>query len=418
MAGIDRTTGDKLLKEVYGPPIRDQINRATVGLDLIPLNKDEKVEGRNYIIPVIKAKHHGVTSRSGASKTVNKLPTAQRQSYEVSTWAMKYHYGRIEVDGPLMRSSKTDKGSFARALDIEMKGLATAAIQDLNRQLYGDGTNALCVVTTGHNNDATVTVDTTKFLDVGKSICILTHDGGTAITADADVTVASITDDNNFEASTAVTTTATTHAIFSERDASSGSTPYRNAMTGLKAICFDGNITNMGTQYVGSINRSTAGNEFWNANRLHNSGTLRPWSPGLMQQAVQASRKSKFGGTMPKIALTNGDIWATIGNQLVADKRFRGEVMTLDSGWEYLLHSGVKIFWDKDSTDDEIFVLDTDHIFFLTQTDWEWADEDGSILKWVQDYDSYQAFMLSDRELASDLCAAQTLLQDIDVSLS
>ena len=87
---VDRSVFDAMLKEDYLPPIRDQINRATASLDLIK-PKDVAVVGRNYIVPLIATKHKGVTSRSGATKAANKLPTASNQTYKVSTWNVQYH---------------------------------------------------------------------------------------------------------------------------------------------------------------------------------------------------------------------------------------------------------------------------------------------------------------------------------------
>lgn len=415
MAGLDRTSFNKAFKELYLPPLRDSVNRATVGLDTIK-NGNLDIEGRNFIVPLITRKHGGVTSRSGASKSANKLPTASAQKYEVATFGIKYHYGRIEIDGPTMRSSKSDKGSFARALDAEMKGLTRAMPQDLNRQLYGDGTNALAVVTTSRTSTTTVTVDSTKFLEVGQPVSILVHADGTAITTNPDVTISSIDSATQFTASLAVTTTGTTHAIFSERDATAGATPYRNALTGLRAIVNNTNITNMGTSYVGLIDRSS--NAFWNANVKSNGGVLRPVTIGLMQQAIIASRQNKYGGTDPKIILTNGDLWSTVGALLVTDKRFRGDQKMLDGGWTALEMSGLNILWDKDAPDDIMFFLDTDHLFWGIQSDFMWMDEDGAILHRVPDYDSYEAVLFCDKELATDMPAAHTLLSDLDVNVA
>jgi hypothetical protein len=412
---LDRTAFNATLKEVYLPPIRDQINHDTVMLDLLG-NGDADVSGRNHIVPLITRKHRGVTSRAASTKAVHKLPTASSQEYTVATYSMKYHYARIEIDGPVMRSSKDEKGAFAKAADVEMKGVGEAMRDDLNRQIWGDGTNALAVVAANAGGATAVQVDTTKFLDNGQTIFLATHASGTAITADADVQISNITSATLIELDTAVTVTATTHAVFSERDSSTGSTPFANAMTGLQAIVFDDNITNMGTSYVGLINRDNV--EAWKANNKSNSGTLRPLSIGLMQQALIASRQAKFGGSDCDLIATNGDIWSTLGNLLIADKRFSGDQMKLDGGWTALDFSGVKVVWDRMAPADKLFFLNTTHIFFLSQAELQFMDEDGSVLHRVADYDAYEASLFCDKELATDRPGAHTLLGDIDVNLS
>lgn len=411
---LDRSSFGAGLKEIYLPPFRDQVNHATVMLDQIKNNDDVEVSGKNFIVPLVSRRHRGVTSRSGASKAANKLPTASKQEYKVATYSEKYHYARIEVDGPTMRSSKTDAGSFARAFDIEMKGASTAMSDDLNRQIFGDGTNALATVTATEEDVTEIAVDSTKFLDKEQTVFLAVHSTGAAIAADPDVQVSAILNTTTVELDTKVTL-GTTHAIFSERSDSSSS-PYRNALTGLQAIVLDGNVTNMGTSYVGLVDRDSE--DYFNANVLSNSGTLRPISIGLMQQAVIASQQSKYGGNTPNLAVTNGDLWSSIGVLLVQDKRFRGDQMTLDGGWQYLEFSGVKIVWDKDAPDDMIFWLDLAHLFWMTQAEIQFMDDDGSILHRVTDYDSYEATLLCDKELGTDKPSAHTLLTDLDINIT
>lgn len=413
MAGVDKNIFNTMFKEIYAPPIRDAVNRATVLLDVIK-TRDEQMEGRNFIVPLISSKHKGITSRSGATKTATKLPTASAQGYNVATYAIKYHYGRIEVDGPAIRASKSDKGSFTRALDAEMKGLANSFPMDLNRQCYGDGTNALAVVTASGANTTTVVVDTTKFLEKDQPICLLVHSSGAALTATTDVTIVTVDSATAITVSEAITTVQTTHAVFSERDGTNGG-PYRNALTGLKALVNNVNITNMSTAYVGGITRT--GNQYWQANKVHNSGTLRPFTVGLFQQGITASRNNKNGGKQPDFAITNFNIWNTIGNTLAADKRYRGESTTLEGGWEALKFGPLTVVADKDAPDNDIFLLVKEHIFFLTQSEPTWADDDGNILRRVTNYDSYEAFMFCDKELATDAPSNLTLVTDIDVNL-
>jgi hypothetical protein len=412
MAGIDRTVFTDALKEYYLGPLRDQVNRATALLDILDTRSNVQVEGKYFVVPLISRKHKGVVSRSGASKTANKLPTASAQTYKRSIWYMKYHYARIEIDGPVMRSTKTDRGAFARALDAEIRGVGIALPQDLNRQCWGDGLNKLAQVAADVSGATTVTCDSTRFLEVGQPISFLDNTTGAVVDTE---TVDSITNATTFETSANVTgVVAADDGIYAESD--STATSWRNGMTGLQAIVSDANVTDMAVN-VGSLDRTAADNDFWKANKLGNSGTNRPLSTGLMQQAVLASQNNKFGGVAPTHAWMDADVWATYGSLIHADRRFNSKEMTLDGGWVYLEFSGVKCLWDKDAPPNQIYFINKDHLFFLQQSDLQYMDEDGNMLNRVTDYDSYEATLLCDKEMASDLCAAHTLLDDIEVNL-
>jgi len=411
MAGIDRTVFTDALKEYYLGPLRDQVNRATALLDVLDTRSNVQVEGKYFVVPLISRKHKGVVSRSGATKSANKLPTSAAQTYKRSIWYMKYHYARIEIDGPVMRSTKTDRGAFARALDAEIRGVGIALPQDLNRQCWGDGLNKLCTLSADVSASTSITCSDTRFLEVGQLIAFV--DDTTGLLVDT-ATVASITSATAFTTAANVTAVAADDSIYSESD--STATSWNNGMTGLQAIVSASDVTDAAVD-VGSITRATAGNDFWKANELTNSGTNRPLSTGLMQQAVLASQNNKFGGTAPTHAWMDADIWATYGNLIHADRRFNSKEMTLDGGWVYLEFSGVKCLWDKDAPPNQIYYINKDHLFFLQQSDLQYMDEDGNMLNRVTDYDSYEATLLCDKEMASDMCAAHTLLDDIEVNL-
>jgi hypothetical protein len=314
-----------------------------------------------------------------------------------------------------MRSAKTDRGSFARAVDTEMKGVNDTLPQDLNRQIFGDGTNTLA--TTADDTSATCPVDSTKFLEEGMYISFVgTPDGAFSISDTA--TVSSIDSATQITLNASQTFDTTVPIISESPDTTSCS--YRNAMTGIAGLVKDGNIPNMNTVYVGAITRGADDGAimYWAANKLGNSGTLRNVTIGLLQQGMLKSGTRKFGGNVPTMAVCDADIWATIGNLLVSDKRFRGETMKLDGGWQFLDFSGVPIVWDKDCDANRLYFLDEEHLFFLSQSPLQWMDEDGGILHRVVDYDSYEAVLFTDMELATDRPAAHTVITDLDTNLS
>jgi hypothetical protein len=408
---VDRTVFDAALKDLYLGPIREQVNRATVLLDIIGNRKGIQVVGKQYIVPLITQRHAGIVTRSGATRSANKLPTAHTQTYARATYQMKWHYGRIEVDGPSMRSSKTDKGAFASALDAEIKGLTTSFPQEMNRQLHGNGMNKIAQPTVNGANTVNMTVSSTKFLHPGQPITFITNSDGTI---EDQSTVSSITSATAVVLTTAATWTAATSGVYPESE-STTVTSYGGAMNGLAGIISTSNPAT--GVYLGGINRTT-GTEYWNAISNGNGGTSRPLSIGLIQDTLLDCELNRYGGKRPTHIISDGDMWNTHGNLLAADKRFRGETMTMDGGWQYLECAGIKHFYDKDAPANTLKFFNLEHLFYLTQTEPQWMEEDGSILYRIANYDSYEATLLCDKELATDLPSCMAELVDLDTNLA
>lgn len=407
MATIDRSTFDAALKDYYLAPMREQVNRATVALDIFKTKENVEVQGKQFIVPLKSQRHPNVVSRSGTNKASNKLPTAAKGTWARATYSMTYHYARIEIDGPVMRSAKSDKGAFVIALDNQIQDVTESMPQEFNRQLHGDGTNKLATSTADGANTVNVAVSSSKFLNPGQ-LCTFINNASGAIVDQ--IEISSITSATAIVLAAVATWTAATDGIYPESE-STTATAFGNAMTGLGAI-----VLNTGT--VGGINRATAGNEYWKAQVLANSGTARPLSVGLMQQAMLAAETARYGGKRPAWLLAHQDIWATYGNLIIGDKRFSGDVMTLDGGWQYLNFSGAKFVYDKDATEGQILFLPNEHLFFLNQTEMTWMDEDGSILSRVVDYDAYEATLFCDKQFGTDRPASCVLLDDLDTNLA
>jgi hypothetical protein len=408
----DRTVFDAALKDLYLEPIREIINRATVLLMHVKKKKNVQVSGKQYIIPLITQRHAGIVTRSGATKLANRLPTAHAQKYDRATYNIKYHYGRIEVDGPSMRASKNNQGAFINSLDAEIKGLTNSLPQEFNRQLHGDGTNLLAQPTVSGSSTNVMVVSSTKFLHPDQKITILANADGTVVAGGStnDLRVSSITNATTIVLSAATSWTHTTDGVYPE-SYDTTATSYGGAMNGLANL-----INTTGT--VGGINRATAGNEFWKANILANGGTARAVTMGLLQQAILTAETARYGGKRPTMAICDADMWATVGNLWVVDKRFRGEAMTLDGGFQALSISGVPLVFDKDATAGEINFWNDEHFFFLSQTEPQWMEEDGAILNRVTDYDSYEAVLVCDKEWATDLPSCGVRLDDLDTNLT
>src|SRR3990167_7658991 len=184
MATNTRTTFDAVLKEFYEGTIRDILNSKTFLLNRV--KKDSKSwSGRRVVYPVNTGRNEGIGARS-ENET---LPTAQLQEYTEVRITPRYMYGRFEVTGPLMASSNGN--AFAQAVASEMKGLTRDVKNDINRQLFNDGSGVLAQINATQNNTRNINVDNpgTRFLK--KSMVVDTYDARTGGTIALDSAVIS-----------------------------------------------------------------------------------------------------------------------------------------------------------------------------------------------------------------------------------
>ena len=218
MAGVTLTTLSNILKQDYQGPIREQLNQSNVLTSVLKKDVSRTAfHGKEAIIPV----HTGRNVGRAFADEGSTLPTAGNQSFAQATYNMTYLYGRIQLTGQTIAASSQDKGSFARALDTEMRGLQKDLSQTVNRCLWSDGSGRLTDVAAavgGANatGQAVITCLSTRFLEVGMPIFIAKRNG--EILADKDITVASVESATSFTLSanlaTAVTSGDEDYSVF------------------------------------------------------------------------------------------------------------------------------------------------------------------------------------------------------------
>jgi hypothetical protein len=155
-------------------------------------------------------------------------------------------------------------------------------------------------------------------------------------------------------------------------DATSNTPAYHS--NGLLGIIDDANPAAVVGNY-GGINRSTAGNEYWESLVLSNSGTNRPMTEDLLLQALDGSRE-KGGGQTDKI-ISNLAIVRRYHEMLAAErffamsapgaigggigrKKMGGESKDGATPYEF---SGIPWHVDPFFTNNVVIGLDTNHFF-------------------------------------------------------
>ena len=399
--GQTLTNADEALKEFYLPTIREQINQDIKAVQLFERNSTD-IEGRRAILSVHLTRNSGVGARSEGAD----LPTAGNQGYGEERIPVFYQYGRLQVTGPVIKAMKSDKGSFTRAVESESKGLVNDVKRDENRQIWGtsDGVIATCGTTSASTTltlAATTTATQMRQFHRGQRISTGTKAEFEAGTA-TDVTITSI----DAAAKTMVISSAVTtdSSDFVSVWGTSGTT--QREMTGIRTI----------VDSTGALHNLNPSTEIeWAAYEASNSGTNRAPTDDLFEQA--ADEIYLAGGEYPDLLFTSHGVRRAYANQLKAQKRFSNTV-ELKGGFSAVsvdLPDGkpLALVAERDCPDNSAFLINSAHMTFFEESDWEFMDDDGAVLSRVSNKDAYEATLYKYRELATDKRNAHGKILDL-----
>ena len=178
-----------------------------------------------------------------------------------------------------------------------------------------------------------------------------------------------------------------------------------NEITGLDEI-----INNSGSLF--NIDPSTY--TVWKSYVDDNSGTNRTLTDNIMMKALDEIKIAS--GAVPKLAISSFDVIRAYTAQLNSQKRFVNtqELKGGQTGIE--VSSGastVALMGDRFCTENTVYLPNTDYLTFHQAADWEFMQEDGSVLNRVSGYDAYEATLFTYRELATDRRNAHGRINDI-----
>lgn len=372
-----------LLKEIYEPQVREQLENEVVALKRIERSSDgieTNVGGKYVTFPIHTRRNAGI----GARNEMELLPTPGQQGYANGRVGLKYLYGGIQVTGQMLELADKNYQSFADALDREIEGLKSDLAKDTNRQVYGNGTGTLGTVTADGVN--TVTVADAMYVQLGMQIDIL---DGTTLGAATPTVKAS----NRQVTSVDVTTGVVTYSG-ADATAVAGDVLVRTGNGNREWTGFGSIIRNTGTLY----NVDPTVEPLWKA-QVDTAGADRAVSEGLMINMADTIRAA--GGKTTAI-YSNLGVRRAYWNLLVQQRQF---VNTKDFGGGF---TGLTFTTDKGEIP---FVVDTDapkklmyfvnekEITYYRESDWSWMDRDGSMFSRISGYDAYEARMYQYSEL-------------------
>jgi hypothetical protein len=361
------------LKYVYGAnKVQYLFNQESPTYNMLSKVKKGMGGRGQFIIPLL-------TKNAGAWKGISEggaLPTALTPATAEATFALHEFTGMVDTTWKLLQDSATDKFAFQTVIQTLGDSLKRRIFRALNADFVDNGKGRLAVWTVADDTSGFTSAFQPR-LETGMSIDVMSvSDDDTARAQGITVTGVDPVAKTFTTGSNPSGTAAGDYAVIAGTCDISVTTNSLHT-NGLLSVVSDSNPASVVGNY-GGINRSTAGNEYWKAAVLSNSGTNRPLSEDLILQAQDAVR-IKGGGKL--------DAWifnmpiARRYHELLAGERFfalskpgvisggigrpsstSGDDASGDGASPYEF-SGVQCFVDPYFTNNTIVGLDRSHFF-------------------------------------------------------
>lgn len=411
---LNLSTADAALKEFYLPTVREQLNNTNWLLSQIE-NNTKDVQGRRAILSLHVKRNSSVGARQSGGLLPGSASGIGNQGYVEERVGMKRNYGRIELEGDVIKAMKSDQGSFVRAIQSETQGVTEDLKRDVNRQLWGDGSGQIVQLTT---TSATTTISlatTTTAVQLRQLEVDMRIDIGTATDVDAvasDRRIVSVSFANpalaTFVISGAAVTGSSSHFVYRAGLVASGGNPGTVELTGLRKI-----IDDAGTLF----NVSPVDTPVWKSFVLGNGAVNTNISENRLARVMHGTQI--VSGIMPGseyVMAASDGVFRAYGDSLVPQKRFQGE-FNLKGGYSGLaVQAGaapIALVWEMDCPENRVFYINTKHLVQHEMSDWDWMDQDGAVLSRVPNRDAYEATLYKYHELTTDQRNAHGLLEDV-----
>ena len=375
------TTVADILKEVYEGQINDQLNEERVTMKRLERTADdvtENIGGKYVVFPVRSGRNHGISYRDESAQ----LADAGKQAYKAAQEQLKYGYGRVKFTGQMMRLARTNAQAFSNALDEEMDGLKQDLGKDENRIIWGHPdqgalghTGILAELTSSPAGVDNFTVDDAHWLEVGMKVDTVDSSGPTV--DDSNIEIESIS--GNTVTMTAVL--SSTSGFYLSRTGNYNKEPY-----GIS------NIVNSSGALHG-LNPATAGQEFWASTMDTTTTTLTELAMITMADRIRTEGGSKISAVFCSLGVRRS-YWNILTGlrRFNEPKKFTGGLVGLafqsDTDGEE-----VPVVGDPDAPASNMAMLTEKELKIFRDKDWYWEDLDGSIFKWVSNYDVWEALM-------------------------
>jgi hypothetical protein len=396
------STINALLKDDYVlSDIQQVVNNATYMLSQITNKKT--THGRQFMFPI----QFGTSQGVGARGENIILPDPGFGEYEQAMGQVKYLYSAMYITGQAIAATKGNRAAFADALKTALRDARDGLTQDLQRQVWGDGTGALgrvaAAVTAGVVIPVTDPYGLTYIqadLDNREKVKLFRRNMNIFIAGSNEYArVTAVNGDGTITVNAPVTV-APGDVIY--RGDATGRTSVNNEITGISGL-----LQATGT-YLGL---PRAGFPEWQAN-LMQMGTGAGGSVTESAMRIALDTASQNGTAPPDLIVTSYKVRAQFETLLQRQRRFVNP-MQLKGGFTALEYDGLPLVVDKDVPPQRMYFLRVADIHWMIMEDINWMDDDGNILTRELNKDAYKAVLFTYRDLITTRPANQSVIFDL-----
>ena len=355
------------------------------------------------------------------------LPAAGSQGVTNLLIPIAHLKGRIQLSYEVMRASRSDKGAFVRAMDLEQKGLVNDVARQRNRALAGYGSEILAVITTTTTSTiqpitapggVSGSVNPGRFLKPGM-VVVVTDPTGTTIRNTTTASVVSVSAANaTVTLNPSITSTANDIiTLGTSTTVATGQGSFGDASMGILGLV----DTSTYVTTIFGLNRTATANAFFASTVMANVGTI---NTDILQRGVDNCEE--VSGEMIDKFICHSSVRREISKLTEADRRYdaTGAAKNYDAGTSAgankkdLTYNGWSFRTDKDFAYGTLAGVNTSHLQWLPETKGEWAEDDGTILLRVANVDAYEARFRVSEQFASDKGSSHVRWDGISVNVS
>jgi hypothetical protein len=406
MAGVDIAAYSAVLKNVYLPPVQEALNNATILLSRIE-KQTRDLSGNSWVVPI----HYGRNYAAGLGiADGGYTPTPGVQSFATATSSPKFIYGTVKFTGPAIAATKNDQGSFVRAIKSEIDGLMRDVKRAVNRQLHGDGKDALAYFVSSTNATNIVVDDGNGYahthLTAGQAIPVSLVDASAPHNEFADNVNITITlgssSTGGFSAvlSTSLSTTAVVadgdYFVPSTGTGANDTSTLGRQMMGISGIisAADPVVPAGGGTLTGLHGLAVATYPWWASQIVGSDASHADLSFATMQSLFSLiATNSDYSEADIKLLLSSYQVRDKYV-QLCTDERRFFNTMTLDGGFEAVTFNGKPLVPDSQCKRGRIYYLVPEVLKIFRTSDFEWMDRHGNYLQFVPGVDAYTATLV------------------------
>ena len=400
MPGADLTSWDPLFKDDYAPAIVNQLAEENNALKFMESETaDDSWQGRKKVQPVKIGRNWSV----GSIGADGALPQAGRSAYKDFEIPMRDTYGRVGFERYVIEQSRNKKGSWQQVIPAEMDALTEDLSFARNRMAWGYGSGILALV----NGAASA--------------------GDTVITVDAPGNVAGSVMGNRYVFGDSISgqyiaflnpsTFAIEHTAFVSAVAATGLTITIDTVVPAGGVSNNALIVTAQTPTQHSRNKEPEGllagiDDGTYVDTYHAlSRTTYPILKSYVTTGVGALSLDAIQKWIDALSIRVGkgvDLFAcehavrrAVLTLLEADRRYTGaDLMRPDGGTaaakkptgRKITYGDIPFMEDRDAPYRMLFGINKESWIRYVMSEGKFADDDGTVLKWVSGFDQWTAF--------------------------